>query len=383
MTSKAIKKTTAAETTVVQEEAPQNLSTTIVPQENSIVNFNVESLMAKAIEHGLSPETMEKFLAMRQQLKAEWAKEQYTRAMSNFQSQCPTIVKTKGVKTKSGAVAYKYAPIESIVEQVKPYLQENGFSYSTSMEVLPDGVRVVCKVTHIDGHSEESPMQVPLGTKTDIMSQSQVTAAAQTFAKRYAFCNAFGILTGDEDNDAAPVDNKTQQTTGNFPPSEKQIETIKKNMLDKGVTEEMLIDEGFDLKNLTGGNKGTASELIGYLFAYKPVYGQTPGGSNYTGSAGLTAVTEDDKAMVIFIKDLEACQSIQEWKQVCAAINIAVTEGKLSEPSQASLRKVAKKVQDKLINEGLEKEKFKSDNPDMQKMASAMELAKKSINKTK
>ena len=44
-----------------------------LPEENSIVNFNVENLMAKAIEHGLSPETMEKFLAMRQQLKAEWA----------------------------------------------------------------------------------------------------------------------------------------------------------------------------------------------------------------------------------------------------------------------------------------------------------------------
>jgi DNA-binding transcriptional regulator YiaG len=192
------KKTPAVEAEVLAQ------SKEIIPQENTIVNFNVESLMAKAIEHGLSPETMEKFLAMRMQLKQEWAKEQYNKAMALFQSECPTIVKTKGVKTKSGIVAYKYAPIESIVEQVKPYLQKNGFSYSTGMEVLPDGVRVVCKVTHIDGHSEESAMQVPLGTKTEIMSQSQVTAAASTFAKRYAFCNAFGILTGDEDTDARP-----------------------------------------------------------------------------------------------------------------------------------------------------------------------------------
>ncbi len=177
----------------------------------TIANFNIESLMAKAIEQGLSPETMEKFLAMRQQLKAEWATEQYNRAMASFQSECPTIQKTKEVKNDSGKVLYKYAPIESIVEQVKPYLQKYGFSYSTSMEVLADGVKVVCKVIHQDGHSEESPMQVPLGTKTGIMSSSQQTAAAQTFAKRYAFCNAFGILTGDEDNDGANIAPATKE----------------------------------------------------------------------------------------------------------------------------------------------------------------------------
>ena len=40
------------------------------------------------------------------------------------------------------------------------------------------------------------------------MSAQQKVGAALTFAKRYAFCNAFGIMTGDEDNDAnqaAPV----------------------------------------------------------------------------------------------------------------------------------------------------------------------------------
>ena len=184
------------------------------PQENSIVNFNVESLMAKAIENGLSPETMEKFLAMRQQLKAEWAEEQYNIALAAFQKECPVIVKTKVVKTKAGVIAYRYAPIESIVEQVKQYLQKNGFSYSTSMELTPNGVKVVVTSTHKFGHKKDSSMHVPLGNKTDIMSQSQVVAAAQTFAKRYAFCNAFGILTGDEDNDG--------QMNSNQPPRPSQ-----------------------------------------------------------------------------------------------------------------------------------------------------------------
>src|SRR3990167_3791525 len=34
------------------------------------------------------------------------------------------------------------------------------------------------------------------------MNAAQKVASALTYAKRYAFCNAFGILTGDADDDA-------------------------------------------------------------------------------------------------------------------------------------------------------------------------------------
>lgn len=172
--------------------------------------LSIEQLIAKAIEKGTPVGTMERLLVMRDKLKAEFAQEQYNLAMANFQAECPTIKKTKEVKV-DGSVVYSYAPIESIVEQVKTYLQKNGFSYSSTMELLDTGVRVTVRVTHVDGHSEINEMTVPLGNKTNIMSASQQTAAAQTFAKRYAFCNAFGILTGDEDNDGKKTPSDTPQ----------------------------------------------------------------------------------------------------------------------------------------------------------------------------
>jgi hypothetical protein len=49
---------------------------------------------------------------------------------------------------------------------------------------------------------------VPLGTEA-FMSEVQKFGARATFAKRYAFCDAFGIITGDKDNDGA-VDNKQE-----------------------------------------------------------------------------------------------------------------------------------------------------------------------------
>jgi hypothetical protein len=39
------------------------------------------------------------------------------------------------------------------------------------------------------------------------MTAQQMVGSARTFAMRYAFCNAFGILTGDEDTDARKIEN--------------------------------------------------------------------------------------------------------------------------------------------------------------------------------
>ena len=168
--------------------------------------ISIENLLQQAIDKKVPVETVERIMAMRSQLKAEWAKEQFTLAMSLFQSECPVIKKTKEVKTKLKVIAYKYAPIESIITQVKPIIEKHGFSYTSNMDIIENGttkIKATIKITHKFGHSEETSMTVPLGNKTDIMSNTQVVAAAQTFAKRYAFCNAFGILTGDEDNEEA------------------------------------------------------------------------------------------------------------------------------------------------------------------------------------
>lgn len=185
---------------------------------------SVSEFISQAIAQNLPVETMERLFALRERVKAESAREAFISAMSNFQAECPVIVKTKEVFTNGGNRAYAYAPIESVVSQVKEALKNNGFSYSTNMEMLESSVKVSVKVQHILGHSEVTEMTVPLGTKTGVMSASQVVAAASTFAKRYAFLNAFGILTGDEDNDGASVE-ETKETP-------KVSEALRKEIID-------------------------------------------------------------------------------------------------------------------------------------------------------
>lgn len=168
---------------------------------NNTIPFSPEDLIAKAIEKGLPVDTMEKLLAMRKELKAEFAKEAFDAAMSKFQAECPVIEKNKSGPNN----AYRYAPIEEIVRQVKKQLEENGFSYSIQTQMTNDKVKVTCIAKHKLGHSESSDVELPLATRTGLMNAPQQTAATMTYAKRYAFCNAFGIMTGDEDTDAQSI----------------------------------------------------------------------------------------------------------------------------------------------------------------------------------
>lgn len=162
---------------------------------------SAESLIEQAINRGVSVETMERLLAMRRELKEEKAKEAYNFAMSRFQAECPIIKKTKQVLNRDKTLRYSYATIDSIVRQVKGLIQKYGFSYTIDAIVEEKWVTAICKVIHDLGHSETSQFKIPIDSEA-YMNESQKFASALTFAKRYAFCNAFGILTGEEDDDS-------------------------------------------------------------------------------------------------------------------------------------------------------------------------------------
>ena len=158
------------------------------------------SIIAATLRDGkLGVEQLERMMAMRREINAENAKKAYDAAMAAFQSECPIIVKTKaGAKQ-----AYKYAPLDSIVAQVREIIRAHGFSFAITSEVdLKEGcVKAACRITHTEGHSESSTFAVPIDNKNPMMTDPQRFGGAMTFSKRYAFCNAFGILTADEDTD--------------------------------------------------------------------------------------------------------------------------------------------------------------------------------------
>lgn len=164
----------------------------------------VLDVINNAVANNASVEVLERLYALYERQQAAEAKRQFDEAMANFQAECPIIVKSQpGAKTRSGAVAYHYAPLDRIVSAVRELLNKYGLSYSFDTENEEGTIRVICTVKHVGGHSERSTVQFRLGTKTDVMSCTQQDAATVTYNKRYAFCNAFGIMTGDTDTDCA------------------------------------------------------------------------------------------------------------------------------------------------------------------------------------
>lgn len=253
--------------------APNQISIHESPQP---VNFNAEMLIGKAIEQNISVESLEKLLTMRRDLKAEWAKEQFDKAMAAFQAECPTINKERRVSF--GTTNYAYAPLEAIVQQVKSLLAQNGFSYTFDTKEEDKGITVYCMANHISGHMKQSECYIALD-EANKMNVSQKSGAAMTYGKRYAFCNAFGILTGDEDNDAQSP--KTQYYDPSRPitrdkdsnlhipivvtppkPTKEQLAQIETLMDQKGISGEQVNKWGFTGATMT---KAAANLLIDTL----------------------------------------------------------------------------------------------------------------------
>src|SRR5712691_9912361 len=197
---------------------------------------------------------MERLLAMRRELKAEYAKEAFDHALSAFQSECPVIEKTKKVLNKDKTTTrYVYAPLETIIEQIKPLLRTHGFSYMVDANVEDKWVTAILKLTHELGHSETSSFKDPLDPES-YMNAPQRFASALTFAKRYAFCNALGILTGDEDDDSNQVPPQkssvaTQGRQGTTKPAQPAIAPPKPQKSDKERIAMHLEELGIDWKD--------------------------------------------------------------------------------------------------------------------------------------
>lgn len=219
---------------------------------------SVESFISQAITSNVSVETLERLFELREKVKAEAAKEAYISGMSKFQAACPVIKKTKKVLNKDGSIRYVFAPIDSIIEQTKAIVAENGFSYRWETKNPEGGVTAICIVTHIMGHSESTDFTAAID-QAGYMTAPQKTASALTFAKRYTFCNAFGISTGDEDTDA--TDSKKQSVAKS---DKSKIVFLLRGLNQKTSTKEEIIEAIERLTSLKLSDKNLG-DIVGRL----------------------------------------------------------------------------------------------------------------------
>lgn len=161
-----------------------------------------DQLLAMAVNQDLDVDKLEKLLAMKERWDKEQAKKDFVSALSRFQEECPELRRNKDVKFKNdGPVIYSYAPLADIDRQIKPLLKKHGFTKRWRIFDVAGKTKVVCILTHCNGHTEETEME----GDSDMSGQKsalQGKGATITFMQRYTLIGALGLTTADADIDA-------------------------------------------------------------------------------------------------------------------------------------------------------------------------------------
>jgi len=129
-------------------------------------------------------------------------------SLAKAQAAFPAIPRTREVKvvTKTGQTyTFKYAPLDTIIELVRPPLSANGLAIAQ----LLDGEDLVTLLLHESGAVLEGRVTLPRNPGDNV----QQLGSAITYLRRYALQAILGIASEEDDDGNAAAGNRAQATT--------------------------------------------------------------------------------------------------------------------------------------------------------------------------
>lgn len=167
---------------------------------------DIHDMLRLALDKGISPEGLEKVVALYERMADRRAVEDFNAAFALFQAQAPIIkhnrIKEKNVSEGGASFGYTWADLSAIAAAVGPALTQNGLSYTFDSTVTDKALKVVCTLRHKAGYSISAAAEFPHESRAG-MSPQQKVGSAMSYAKRYALTQVLGITTADPDNDGA------------------------------------------------------------------------------------------------------------------------------------------------------------------------------------
>jgi hypothetical protein len=151
----------------------------------------------------LNIEVFDRLLKARREEEDRAAKRAFNAAMSLAKGELSPVLKTNQVDFtgKSGTrTKYKYENFADVARSVDPVFSRHGLSYRFRVEQTLDQVKVVCIVSHADGHSEENPLEGKIDPGSTGMSMVQALGSALTYLQRYSLRAAIGLAAGVDDD---------------------------------------------------------------------------------------------------------------------------------------------------------------------------------------
>lgn len=193
----------------IPDEAEVDQSDLPAPLVRHHIEISPLSIIAQAIEKGMSMADMKDLVAMARQERLDKAAQAFADALTAFQRDCPQIE-----KIKSGAKdAYRYAPFEEVDRVARPYMVKHSIVPTFTTNTDEKGSMLVTCRIRVGTHTEETTIRLPPLQGNNLVNSAQVEAQRISYGKRYALCAALNIVTTAEDTDGLVGDNvnKAQQ----------------------------------------------------------------------------------------------------------------------------------------------------------------------------
>lgn len=166
----------------------------VIPKEE-LMSYSPQSLISQALAQQVPIETLERLMDLAERWDAKQAKSAFLKAMNQFQSEVPEILKSKQGHNN------KFAPLPKITKTIQPALEKCGLSFRWKFEDVEGQIKCSCVVSHIAGHSETDTMTAgkdSSGNKSEI----HAIGSTRTYLQRYTLIGALGLSTADQDTDA-------------------------------------------------------------------------------------------------------------------------------------------------------------------------------------
>lgn len=145
---------------------------------------------------------LQQLMAMRERIEARTAESDFDTALTAAQAGMGRIrTDSSNTQTKS-----RYASYGALDAAMRPAYTSHGFALSFNTEnPAPEIVRVICRVSHQNGHSRSYQIDMPADGKGakggDVMTKTHATGSAVSYGMRYLLKMIFNIAVSDKDDD--------------------------------------------------------------------------------------------------------------------------------------------------------------------------------------
>ncbi len=145
---------------------------------------------------------LERLMGLYERVEGRKAEQAFNDAMNAAQTDIrPIAADASNPQTRS-----TYASYHALDRAVRPIYTKHGFSLSfdTGAAAHDSHIKILCYVSHKDGHSRTYQADVPADGKGakggDVMTKTHAMGSAMSYGQRYLLKLIFNIVVGDDDD---------------------------------------------------------------------------------------------------------------------------------------------------------------------------------------